>query len=480
MSEESPITKSFRYQEIANRLAGLIRQGTYSPGERIPSVRQMSQSENASISTVLQAYLELENRGLIEARPQSGYYVRNLAAGRPPEPEISTPEQDPRQVDLHELVMMLLRDALNPNLVQLGAALPNPNFLPSEKINRIQANLARQYGAEAHQYIFPPGHEALRVQIARRAVNAGCSLGPNDILVTSGGLEAIDLCLHAVCRPGDIVAIESPMYFGTMQLLEVHRLRALEIPTHPRDGISLEALAFALEHNPIRAVLAIPNFNNPLGSLIPDEKKQELVELLARYDIPLIENDVSGEIYFGERRPVVCKAFDKKEQVMLVSAFSKDISPGLRIGWVAPGRYKAQLEWLKVTISGASPTLAQLAVAEFLQSGGYDHHLRRIRREYARNVELMTDAVMRYFPGGVRVTRPSGGLVLWVQLPEHVDSLELYKAALSNGITLAPGYVFSTSRQFSNFIRLNAAEFNYRIERALQNLGGLVTRISSN
>lgn len=477
--ENEPLTpKTLLYQSLAERLSELIRQGTYRTGERIPSVRQMSQKQGLSISTVLQAYFLLENLGLIEARPQSGYYVRarHPAHGteRLPEPEISSPRQDPRHVSLHEVVMMLLRDSVNPNLVQLGAALPNTNFLPTEKINRILANALRRYGADVHQYLFPPGFDALRAQIARRAVNAGCSLSPSDILITSGGIEAIDLCLHAVCRPGDIVAIESPMYFGTLQTLEVHNLRVLEIPTHPRDGISLEALAFALEHNPVRAVLTISNFNNPLGSLIPDEKKKELVDLLARYEVPLIENDVSGEIYFSEKRPWVCKAYDKNGLVMLISSFSKDISPGLRVGWAAAGRFRAQLEWLKFTISAASPTLSQIAVAEFLQSGGYDHHLRKIRREYARNVELMSEAVKRHFPDEIRLTRPVGGFVLWVQLPERVDSLELYKVALTEGITLAPGHVFSATQQFSNFIRLNAAEFNYRTERALERLGELI------
>jgi DNA-binding transcriptional MocR family regulator len=471
-------TKHLLYQDIADRLAELIKQGTYPPGSRIPSVRQTSEQNGVSISTVLQAYSLLESQGLIEARPQSGYYVRRQAARRLPEPEMSAAGRDPSLVSIHELTMMLLADTLNPSLVQLGAALPNPQLMPTKKINRILGNIVRQNQDNAHQYQFPPGWEPLRTQIAQRAVIGGCSLSPSDILITSGGIEAIDLCLHAVCRPGDIVATESPMYFGTLQTLEVQGLRALEIPTHPREGISVEALAFALEHNPIRAVLVISNFNNPLGSMIPDEKKRELVKLLARYEVPLIENDVSGEIYFGEKRPTVCKAFDEKGLVMLVSSFSKDISPGLRIGWVAAGRYLAEAIWLKSTISAASPTLPQMAVAQFLESGGYDQHLRRIRREYARNVELLSDAVVRYFPEDMRLTRPAGGFVLWVRLPESVDSLELYKTAHQAGITLAPGYVFSPTQQFPNFIRLNAAEFNYSTERAMEKLGGMIREMT--
>ncbi len=467
-------SKTLRYQELSNRFAELIRQGTYPPGKRIPSVRQTGEQYGVSISTVLQAYAILEAQGLIEARPQSGYYVRSQVVDRLPEPEMSAPGRDPSLVSIHELTMMLLGDSLNPSLVQLGAALPNPLLFPIKKINRILTNIARQNDPNAHQYQFPPGLEALRTQIAQRAAIAGCSLSPSDILITSGGIEAIDLCLHAVCRPGDIVATESPMYFGSLQTLEVHGLRALEIPTHPREGISLEALEFALEHNPIRAVLVISNFNNPLGSIIPDDKKKELVRLLARHDVPLIENDVSGEIYFGDKRPVVCKAFDEKGLVMLVSSFSKDISAGMRIGWLAAGRHHAEATWLKSTISAASPTMPQMAVAQFLESGGYDQHLRRIRREYARNVELLSAAVMRYFPGDMRLTRPSGGFVLWVRLPENVDSLELYKIAREGGITLAPGYVFSPTQQFPNFIRLNAAEFNYSTERALERLGDMI------
>jgi len=470
--------KTLRYQELAERLSDLIRHGTYPPGERIPSVRQMSQQQRLSISTVLQSYSLLESRGLIEARPQSGYFVSSRVGQRLPEPETSSPHADPSHVSLHELVMMLMRDSANPNLVQLGAALPHLDTLLLQKINRIMTNIIRQKGIDVHDYQFPPGLEALRVQIAQRAVNAGCSLSPNDVLITAGGIEAIDLCLHAVCKPGDIVAIESPSYFGTLQILEVHGLRALEIPTHPREGLSLDALKFAIEHNQIKAVMVITNFNNPLGSQMPDEKKKELVEMLAKHEIPLIENDVMGEIYFGEKRPLVCKAFDTKGLVMLLSGFSKDISPGLRIGWVASGRYRSEVEWLKFTLSPSSPTLSQMAIAEFLESGGYDQHLRRIRREYARNVSLMSDAVMRHFPEGTRLTRPSGGFVLWVQLPENVDSLKLYELALQSGITLAPGHVFSATYQYSNFIRLNAATFNYSTERAIERLGDMIRKLA--
>jgi len=466
--------KVYLYEEIANNLRQSITQGTFLPGERIPSVRQMSNNKNVSITTILQAYLLLEEQGLIESRPQSGYYVSVNKNVKLPEPEISTPSKDPSQVSLHDLIMMIMKDTQNPNLAQLGAALPNLDLMPIEQLNKIIHELSRQGEREMHQYCTQLGLESLRIQIAKRAIHSGCHISPNDILITSGCTEAIDLCLYTICRPGDIVAVEAPMYFGTLQSLEVHGLRALEIPTDPRTGIGLDALKFAIEHNPIRAVMVSTNFSNPLGSCMPDEKKKELVELLAKHDIPLIDNDISGEIHFSEKRSVVTKSFDQKGLVLLCSSFSKNISPALRVGWVTPGRFKNVIEWLKLTNSIATSTLSQMTVARFMESGKYDHHLRRLRRSYASNVTMMSQAVMRYFPPETRVTRPSGGFVLWVQLPEKLDSLELYKEALKGGITITPGYIFSPTNQFYDFIRLNAANWSYTIERALNRLGEMV------
>jgi DNA-binding transcriptional MocR family regulator len=470
--------KTYKYERVAAEIAHLIESGTFRPGDCIPSVRQLSRQKKVSVTTILQAYYLLEARGLIEARPRSGFYVRTTLPSALPEPEISSPEPDPTQVSVRELVMMVLRDTLNPDLIQLGAAHPNPELLATKKLNRIMASVARRTGEESGLYDLPPGCKALRVQIAQRAVAAGCSLAPGDIVTTSGCSEAINLCLRAICKPGDTVAIESPICFDQLHYLEVLGLKALEIPTHPRDGISLEALRFAVEHTPVHACLVISNFNNPLGSCIPDENKKELVELLAKHDIPLIENNIFGEMYFNDRRPMVAKAYDRKGLVLLCSSFSKDLCPGYRVGWVAPGRYRQTVEWLKYTTSLATSTLPQLAIAQFLSSGSYDHHLRRVRRAYARYVASMSHAVRRFFPEGTRVTRPAGGFVLWVQLPDTVDSLELYKLALKAGIAITPGYIFSATQQFRNFIRLNAAHWSNKTERAVARLGDLIAELA--
>jgi DNA-binding transcriptional MocR family regulator len=471
--------KKYRYEQLAEELVHLIESGTFRPGARIPSIRQLSRQKRISISTVMQSLYLLEAQGWLEARPRSGFYVCTMLPTTLPEPDVSSPEPDPSQVSMRELVTRVaLDDTHNPHLVQLGAAHPNPALAATQQLNRILNTVARRLGDESGLYDYVPGSKALRVQIARRALATGCSLGPDDILITSGCSESVSICLRAVCRPGDAVAIESPISFDALQCLEALGLKALEIPTHPRDGISLDALRFAVEHNPVSACLVISNFNNPLGSCIPDENKRDLVQLLAEHDIPLIENDIFGEIYFNDRRPPVAKAYDRRGMVMLCSSFSKSLCPGYRVGWVVPGRFKETVQWLKYTSSLAAPTLLEYTIAEFMGSGSYDPYLRRTRRAYARRVASLSQAVRRSFPREIKLTRPAGGFLLWVQLPEAVDSLELYRMALKAGVAITPGYLFSATQQFPNFIRLNAANWSSEAERAVSRLGGLVGELA--
>lgn len=461
------------YEKVADDLARLIDQGTFRPGDRIPSIRGLSRQRSVSIATVMEAYRLLEDRELIEARPQSGYYVRRRYHQNLNEPKPTQPGKSPAAVSADELVRMVIRDSRDRKLIPLGVALPNPENLPFDKLNRILAFMVRRKGAQSISYEMSNGFDPLRVQVARRLLSAGCSLNPQEIVITSGCQEAVTLSLMAVCRPGDTVAIESPTYFNHLQTLEVLRLKAIEIPTHPRTGISLETLETVLKKNRIRACLFIPNFSNPLGSLMPDDSKKALVEMLAQYDVPLIEDDICGDLGFAAERPKVVKAFDRKGLVLLCSSFSKTLAPGYRIGWVAPGRFLTDMERLKSACTIATATAPQMAIAEFLTNGGYDHHLRKIRRIYMRQIWLMSQAVGKFFPQGTKVSRPAGGFMLWVEMPEYVDSRKLYEQALKAGITIAPGPIFSVRQGYRNHIRLNAAYWSDKIEKAVATLGGL-------
>lgn len=472
-SQGAPLTL---YENVADRVRRMIEHGTFHPGDRIPSVRKLSNELAVSITTVIEAYSTLENQGLIEARPQSGYYVRR----RLDAPEVRVRDRRaacrPAEIGVDELVIRLMRDAQNPRLVQLGAAIPNPELLPTARLNRMLAQAARRLGARGSAYDVPPGCAPLRVHIARRLIGAGCTVTPDEIITTSGCLEALSLSLRALCQPGDTVAIESPTYFGLLQALQLQGLRVLEILTHPRSGMDLDALRQAIDQNPgIKACLVMSNFNNPLGSLMPDENKKALVELLTEHDIPLIEDDIYGDLCFSAERPRVAKSYDRKDLVILCSSVSKDLSPGYRVGWVVSGRFHQQILRLKAATNIATATLPQYAVADFLESGGYEAHLRRMRRVYASQLECVMHAVQQHFPSGTRTTRPQGGFVLWVELPGRVDALKVYERALHAGITIAPGPLFCARQQrYRNFIRLNCAYWSDKVERAFMTLANIL------
>ena len=465
------------YEKFAQDLEDQVRSGTFPVGSRVPSIRESSAQQGISFSTVLQAYQLLENRGVIEARPQSGYYVKLQAKRMLPEPDFRSLNGNPAPVSLDEVSLQLIHANLNLSYAPFGLSAPSPALLPTVKLNRILADLARDEKLTRETGEVVQGSEALRIQVAQRAFSHGCELAPDEVVITSGCTEAMCLCLQAVCQPGDLVAIESPAYFGILLALEAMHLRALEIPSHPRKGMSLEALRFALENHPIKAVLAVPNFSNPTGSLLEDDDKEELVRLLAAQGIPLIENDISGELHFSERRPRVAKSYDKEGLVLLCSSYSKDLSAGFRIGWAAPGRFYRQVQKQKYAFNVRTPVLPQLAIARFLESGGYDHHLRKIRRAYAQKVTSMSQAVQAHFPEGTRITEPGGGFTLWVQLPDKLDSLALYQEALKAFIAIAPGYLFSPTHKFDDFIRLNAAAWTDKSEADLARLGLVVKRL---
>ncbi len=466
------------YEEVSARVSEMIRKGTYRAGERIPSIRALSRQMRVSVNTVMESYGRLENSGLIEARPQSGYYVRSPLPEALSGAEIRGAMEDivPNPVTIGDTALQVMAALASPALVPLGGGVPNPDLLPMDKLHRMLASEAKRFRSQSIAYPPAQGHKRLRTQIAKRSLNSGCPLAPDDIVVTSGCVEAMNLALQAVCRPGDTVAIGSPVYPTFLKSIQWMGLKALEIPSNDQ-GMNLEVLEYAIQHNPINACITIANFNNPLGSLMPDTKKKELVRLLAKHDTPLIEDDVYGDLAYGPSRPVSTKAFDEKGLVLYCASFSKTLAPGYRVGWIAPGRFREKVAQLKTLLNIATASPTQFAIAEFLTNGGYDHHLRKIRRVYARQTALLRDAVGRYFPAGTRVSHPEGGYILWVEMLEAFDSFKLYKAAVREGIGIAPGRIFTLGDRYRNCFRLNAAFWSERMEQAVETLGGIAEGI---
>ena len=462
------------YVRIAESLTQQVARGALRTGDRVPSLRQISRQRGVSISTALQAYLLLENRGYLEARPQSGFYVRAPHSAAIPEPQFEATKTQPAALGTSAILAGIMESASDPANIPFGAGCASPELFPNRRLNLILRGIVRGNPHHSMSYDFPPGAEPLRRQIARRSLESGSGFAPRDVVITCGAQEALSLCLRAVAKPGDVIAVESPTYFGMLELAAFFQVKVIEIPTHPQQGMDLDELERAIRKHRIKACMVMPNCHNPLGYVLSDDYKKALVDLTARRNVVLIEDDVYGELAFDGPRPSTLKSFDRKGLVLLCSSFSKIISPGYRIGWVAPGRFRAEIERLKFMSTVASPSLPQLVIAEFMASGGYDRHLKRIRKTLAGYVDLVRLAIAKYFPEGTRVSRPAGGHVLWVELPPKINALRLYQAALAEHISILPGTIFSATGRYKNYVRLNCAHhWSEAHDRALLTLGRL-------
>ncbi len=462
------------YEKLAAEVEEGMRRGVFAVGERVPSVRQASTQYDVSIKTVLRAYALLESRGLLETRPQSGYFVREMPAAKAEPPTASQTPAVASTVDVSRLVLSTLRSIRSEDATPLGSPYPDPSLFPWRKINQLANAIARRHSSWNLIDDLPPGNPELIRQIARRYAENGVPVDPDEIVITVGATEAINLSLQAVAKPGDTVAVESPTYYAMLHAIERMGMRAIEVPTHSSEGIDIDALANIIGEHEISACMVMPNFQNPLGFVMSDANKKRLVALLATHEIPVIENDVYQELYYGDARPSALKNFDKKGLVLHCASFSKSLTASYRIGWAMPGRFRRQVEKLKFLNTLTTPSVPQVAVADYLRQGGYDHHLRHVRRVYRQQARLMIATVLRFFPAGTQTSEPMGGYVLWVELPSSVDSMKLYKAALDRGITIGPGTMFSSRDAFRHFIRLNYSyPWNIQTEAALKTLGEL-------
>ena len=465
------------YLRLANLLEGMIASRSLRPGDRVPSVRQFSSQQRVSVPTAMQAYTVLEARSLIEARPKSGFFVRTRLSELVPEPKSAAVVRKNSCFIETDPLVALLADHGSSKLVPFGAALPSAELLPGAKLARTMAAVARRMGPASTGYDVAPGSEVLRREIARRSLEWGGALKPEDIIVTVGATEAVSLALRTVCKPGDSVVVESPTYFGLARMVHDLGLKALPVPVDSVNGIDFHALKKTLDKNRVTACVLIPNFHNPVGFVMPDERKKEMTALMARRGITIIEDDIYGDLQHHDLRPRCMKSFDESDSVILCSSYSKTLAPGYRVGWIAAGRWHEKVLALKRSTTFSGSLLPTLAIAEFLKNGGYDRYLRSVRQAYRQQVSRMREAIVESFPKGIALSRPQGSFLLWCELPRKVDSMELFKHARAAGISIAPGPLFSPNGGFRNFIRINCGyPWNPQMERSVGILGHLVRK----
>jgi DNA-binding transcriptional MocR family regulator len=475
MNETLELKPDHKYIEVADRIENLIEKKILRVGDKLLSVRALSKEQGISLSTAFQAYYSLESKGLIEARPQSGYYVKFSREHILDLPKTCQPPDDAIPVSVDDMINSVYVDLNSEKLLNFSMGAPAVELLPAAKLNKAVMHVLRESKTSCLNYEHIQGNEELRKQIVRQAFNWGGTPDKDDIIVTAGAVEALSLCVKAITKPGDAIAIESPTYFAIFQVMESHGLKVVEIPTDPVTGVDLDYLETAIPRFDIKACLFVNNFNNPLGSCMPDENKKRLVDMLAKKEIPLIEDDIYGELYFGKTRPKTCKTFDKKGLVLHCASFSKSLAPGYRIGWTIPGRFKEKVLRLKRMHTVSTNTLTQAAVANFLSNGRYELHLRHLRKTLHTQSLKYVQAVSEYFPDDTRITRPQGAFTLWIEMNKKINGYKLHKRALKHNIGIAPGQIFSSQGRFENCFRISYGQpYNDKISHGLQILGKLM------
>ncbi len=460
------------YQQLTEEIIDNIEQKVYKPGEKLPSVRHMSESRGVSVMTVLKTYQELLGLGYIVSRPQSGYYVIDRQENEDLRKHVEL--SHPRHVEMPDMTRLVLLDSSDETLIPLGSGVPSQALLPLKPLSRIAVRLLQDQDIPLQITGNAEGSSEFRVQLAKHMFLSRTPVQADDIIVTSGCNEAIFIALSSVCNPGDLVAVESPCYFGALQIMQELGLRAIEIPADPVTGINIGILKAALEQIPIKAIFVNSNCSNPLGGCIPEENKKKLAALTEDYNVPLIEDDSTGDLYFGKKRPGTIKAYDKKGLVLYCSSFSKTLAPAYRIGWIVPGKFKKQVIQFKHALNLSTSPLLQGSIAAYLEMGKYERHMRKARAAYLKKILEMGACIRRTFPKETVISKPQGGMFLWVSLPEQIDTVKLYHSAHEKGISLAPGNMFSINNSYGNCLRMNAAFFSPEIEPVFYTLRMLI------
>lgn len=465
-------TALLAYQRVQLRIESLIQNGTLRPGDRVPSIREICHRERVSKITVMQALSNLEAKSLVQARPRSGFYVRSLV--RLPLPQLPAVSPEPREPRLSDDVARVFRDLQKLGTIALGAGTPDAALLPTGEIARCISRAARMHVSKFGSYSMCDTDLPLRREIALRLARTGAVVSPDEIIITHGCMDALNLSLRAVAKPGDTVLVEAPTYFGLLQMIESLGMKTLGVPASCSEGLDVTAFEKALKQHTIAACLLIPSFGNPHGANLSDERRQAIVDIARKHEVPIIENDIYGELGFEQPQPRPLKSMLGAGDVILCGSLSKSLSPAMRVGWAVAGRHAENVRRLKWITSITTPHVTSLAAADYLKSGGFDRHLRALRKTLEIQMCKISNAIGKSFPQGTALSRPRGGYFLWAELPTRIDSLKLRDAAMEKNISICPGPIFSVGGEFHHFIRLNCAlALNENVLLAIETVGGI-------
>lgn len=465
----------FLYQQVIEFVERQEKSGALRPGDKLPSLRKLGRQFEISVPTVKQAYIELERQGTISARPQSGYYMKAKQARTLMPMRATWACCTPIEVVCRSLIEQVYEAVHLPDIIALGISNPVLAHPPDKALSRLMRSVLSRVSEKAVSYGPINGDPKLRLNLAFRYQDQGVDINHEDIIITCGAQEALSIALQSVAQRGDIIAVESPCYFGLIELIETLGMKALEVYTCTEDGVCANELEQVIKTHPVKACLFSTAINNPLGSMMTNKQRQAMVRLLEKHDIPLIEDEVYSDLYFSEKRPIPAQLYSEKGLVLTCSSFSKTAAPGYRIGWLLPGKFEEKAKRIKRAQSCSTSMLQQWTLSDYLMSGEYDRHLRVLRKKLSYNCERMRALIAEYFPKEVCISKPQGGGVLWIRCRSHVDTSKFFQEAILQGISFAPGQIFSPSGKYKNFMRISyGVQWCENVEQAIMKLGKLV------
>ena len=438
----------YKSEQLALSLKHLIETGTWKAHEKLPSLRQQVEISGFSLITVMNAYQELEAQGLIYSKEKLGYFI----AENPVQAALAKKVVVNDKIEINSLVFRYLKSIQSEKIVPLGSAFPNSQLLYSPKLMQTLAQQAKYRVGYEQMPSLPPGNYELRKLIAQRYCMQGIPTDPSDIVITSGGLDALNLSLRAMTQAGDYILLQETVFYGAWQAAENLGLKVITIPEHPEHGLDLDAFQKAITSYPIKVCLLMLNSHNPIGFTVSDEIKFELAKLLHQHEIYLIEDDVYEELFYGSQKPLPMKYFDQQNLVLHCSSFSKTLGSGFRMGWVYAGKFSEHIQHLQLMSTISANALIQNTLVEFLTHHHYEKHLRTLRRSLEKNKKQFFQYLKQHLPENCKVYNYPSGYFLWIQLPEKVSSMQIYELLIQQQIGIAPSPLFNVLPSHQHFI----------------------------
>ncbi|CAB1221717.1 PLP-dependent aminotransferase family protein [Acinetobacter bouvetii] len=459
----------YKSEKLANQLKLLIENGSLKPHEKLPSLRVQAQISGLSLLTVMNAYQELEAQALIYSKEKSGYYVSNAISEQPDaRPMVISLNS---KIEINSLIFKYLKSIQGHQIIPFGSAFPNSELMYSKKLIQIMGQITRNKKSYDLSDNLPPGNFQLRKLIAQRYCMQGIAADPDDIVITSGCLDALNLSLQSIAKAGDYILLQQNIFYGAWQAAERLGLKVITIPEHPQYGFDLEAFEHIIKTYPIKVCWLMLNSHNPIGFTVSENIKAKIAELLHQHDIYLIEDDVYEELYFGKTKPLSMKFYDQKNLVLHCSSFSKTLGASFRVGWVFAGKFSQHIQHLQLMSTISVNSILQNALVEFISHHHYEKHLRTLRKHLQQNKLQFFKYLEHKLPPTCTPYFYPSGYFIWMKLPENVDSMTVYQEMIEQNIGVSPSPLFNITAHKPHYLRLNSSfELSETLKQALDTL----------